>query len=85
MTICIDWFDLDVTTGVWFFYEARLRIRAIRSRAHLLLARCRYTEPGSELHMKLYGIGHSTQYSKREISDNYKEMQHRNGSYKIKM
>ena len=37
-----------VTSGVWFLYEARHRIRAIRSRAHWLFEHGRYTEPGSE-------------------------------------
>ena len=40
--------NLYVATGVWFLYEAQLRIRAIQSRAHQLFEHSRYTEHGSE-------------------------------------
>ena len=65
-----------MATGVWFLYEARLRIRAIRSRAHRLFERSHYTEPGSEWQVKLNGVGHGA------ISENNKEIHHRSGSYK---
>ena len=35
----------------WLLFEARLRIRAIRSRAHRLFEHSRYTGPGSEQHV----------------------------------
>ena len=64
-----------MATGVWFLYEARLRIRAIRSRAHPLFEHSHYMEPGSEYYVKLCGVGH------RAISGD-KEIHHRSGSYK---